>query len=349
MHHINGVRKGPPAFMLDDDAFSENDIDVPEFSPAAIRRELAKNMSISMPGAVQRDWELDGAGSVDDIVAKIGYSVDPDASVSTFDIDAVPDSPPSVSPSQSPALSPPQSPPQPGRMDSFASFRQDSLYDVPLSSEPSQASDIDAEHGADEGPLPPRDEPEVSPADYPVVQIDLSAPHAEAHEVHPAASPRASVETAVTSSTPAHSRTSSAATPPVHQHSASQHEFRTRSPPTTLKAESPRVGSAASTSALPLPSSSSSPSPAAPQSSVAVTATAVANANGKHRQTRSVGPSMLDKVISKTRPPHLPPKPRTEDRKHMHDWEAMMKRSRAAGECSFSVSRASSLLLERRR
>ncbi|EPT01597.1 hypothetical protein FOMPIDRAFT_77813 [Fomitopsis schrenkii] len=45
-----------------------------------------------------------------------------------------------------------------------------------------------------------------------------------------------------------------------------------------------------------------------------------------------MGPSMLDKVISKTRPTFLPPKPRAEDRKHMADWEQMMKRSRAAEE-----------------
>ncbi|KAJ2988604.1 hypothetical protein NUW54_g9067 [Trametes sanguinea] len=46
---------------------------------------------------------------------------------------------------------------------------------------------------------------------------------------------------------------------------------------------------------------------------------------------------MLDKVISKTRPPHLPPKPRTEDRKHLHDWEEMMKKSRAAGDFRHGV------------
>ena len=51
-----------------------------------------------------------------------------------------------------------------------------------------------------------------------------------------------------------------------------------------------------------------------------------------HRPSRSVGPSALDRVISKTRPSFLPPKPKTEDLKHMADWEAMMKQSRAVGE-----------------
>lgn len=52
--------------------------------------------------------------------------------------------------------------------------------------------------------------------------------------------------------------------------------------------------------------------------------------HGGHRHTRSVGPSTLDKVISKTRPVFLPPKPKTEDLKHLADWETMMKQSRAA-------------------
>ncbi|KAI6163883.1 rab-GTPase-TBC domain-containing protein [Pisolithus thermaeus] len=46
---------------------------------------------------------------------------------------------------------------------------------------------------------------------------------------------------------------------------------------------------------------------------------------------RIVGPSVFQKVVSKTRLHFLPPKSREEDRKHMADWEAMMKESRAAG------------------
>ena len=51
-----------------------------------------------------------------------------------------------------------------------------------------------------------------------------------------------------------------------------------------------------------------------------------------HRPTRSmVGPSALEKVMSRTRPTYLPPKPKHEDNKHMADWENIMKQSRAAG------------------
>lgn len=50
-----------------------------------------------------------------------------------------------------------------------------------------------------------------------------------------------------------------------------------------------------------------------------------------HKSTRSVGPSVFERVVSKTRPPFLPPKSIDEDKKHLADWERMMKRSRAAG------------------
>lgn len=50
-----------------------------------------------------------------------------------------------------------------------------------------------------------------------------------------------------------------------------------------------------------------------------------------HKPTRSVGPSVFERVVSKTRPSFLPPKSRDEDQKHLADWERMMKRSRAAG------------------
>lgn len=50
-----------------------------------------------------------------------------------------------------------------------------------------------------------------------------------------------------------------------------------------------------------------------------------------HKPTRSVGPSVFERVVSKTRPSFLPPKSRDEDKKHLADWERMMKRSRAAG------------------
>lgn len=86
----------------------------------------------------------------------------------------------------------------------------------------------------------------------------------------------------------------------------------------------------------PIPPSPSSPLPKSPTSPTI--------------KTRSAGPSTFQKVMSKTRPHFLPPKSRQEDRKHMADWEAMMKQSRAAG--SFSgrtIVAISDLLLEEKR
>jgi hypothetical protein len=46
---------------------------------------------------------------------------------------------------------------------------------------------------------------------------------------------------------------------------------------------------------------------------------------------KSTGPSALEKVLNRTRPTHLPPKPLEEDAKHQKDWEEMMRLSREAG------------------
>ena len=51
----------------------------------------------------------------------------------------------------------------------------------------------------------------------------------------------------------------------------------------------------------------------------------------KKQMKKSIGPSVLQKVISRTRPTHLPPKPLEEDAKHQKDWEEMMRLSREAG------------------
>ncbi|KAI0697592.1 RabGAP/TBC [Cytidiella melzeri] len=79
---------------------------------------------------------------------------------------------------------------------------------------------------------------------------------------------------------------------------------------------------------LPMPGSPVLPTP----SSAASNASTSTTFGAKHRTSRSVGPSMLDKVISKTRPTFLPPKSKVEDLKHLADWEAMMRKSRIAEE-----------------
>lgn len=68
-----------------------------------------------------------------------------------------------------------------------------------------------------------------------------------------------------------------------------------------------------------IPASNSLPLPSLSSSSI------------KHRPTRSVGPSALEKFVSRTRPSFLPPKSKDEDNRHLADWEAMMGQSRVAG------------------
>ena len=53
--------------------------------------------------------------------------------------------------------------------------------------------------------------------------------------------------------------------------------------------------------------------------------------SASHGKPRSSGPSAFQKVVSKTRPPYLPPKQKDEDEKHRKEWEEMMERSRLAG------------------
>ena len=323
--HKKAVSTG---FSFNDDAFSDTEDDMPEFTPAAIREELAKNMN---GGDSWGSAEVGVDLNLDDIVGKIGYSVDADASVSTFDIDGGHASPPP---------SPPQTPPL-TRMDSQASSHQDSLYEVPLSSEFSQVSLADDPSPSPSPPRPQHDEPTEIATDYPAVQIDLSAPQVVTKEVHleprssddapPPSDPRLSDEPA----SPTSPRFSSDQQPiqlTRHpQHAASHEEFR-KGPPSPLNLP-PSSAAAASTSALPLPSSSSLPTPTTAKLNEPPTPTT------RHRPSKSVGPSMLDKVVSKTRPTWLPPKPRAEDKKHLQDWEEMMKQSRVAGECTRSADR----------
>jgi TBC1 domain family member 14 len=77
---------------------------------------------------------------------------------------------------------------------------------------------------------------------------------------------------------------------------------------------------------LPVPLSTSSGYP-----SESATASAPAFA-AQFKKTKKTGRSALQKVISKTRPTHLPPKPKEEDVKHLKVWEDMMKKSKQAGE-----------------
>ncbi|KAJ3909382.1 rab-GTPase-TBC domain-containing protein [Lentinula edodes] len=155
---------------------------------------------------------------------------------------------------------------------------------------------------------------------YPSVFIDLSS-----HKVTVSVDNTQTSAPLPSASIQSHSRSTSTAESDHSGHS-------TKSLPTPeLSSVTPtHPNFAASTSTSVLPASSI---PAMTTASVSDTPTSTLKPSPPtHRLTRSVGPSALEKFVSKTRPSFLPPKTRQEDDKHMADWEAMMKQSRAAAE-----------------
>lgn len=285
-----------------DDAFSDNDEnDVSfEFSPATFRAEIAKNLS-NASGEVA--WNPDD--DLGNLAAKIGFA-DPELSTPTFivgsrETDDEQLSPPTQQPSSSGSQSP-----------SF--LRQaESFDDISLTSDFSSVSlsspHPDSPHEEEEREEREHEEEQDSQAhSYPAVQIDASEDHPEPTVVR-VETPTVDTMRSRSLSIPSHDGS------PAH--------------PTDvpLPATPQSANSVSSSSSLPMTATTPTPT-----SSHIRQASASNPSFPKHRTTRSVGPSMLDKVVSKTRPTYLPPKPRTEDRKHMADWESMMKHSRVAGE-----------------
>ena len=308
-----------------DDAFEDGEDDSFEFSPAVIRAELAKSMGTSVA-----DYGLHIDDEFGSLAAQIGFS-DPDASAPTFDVgrrsdehaDADQLSPPTQQPSSSGSQTPSHL--SPG----------ESFDDVNLTSEFSSIS-LESPHPDDHGEdnaeaeLPHNEEHEDHFATYPAAQLDI-------REDPDHAAMRIETPMVDTARSPSPSTTIS-----HDEHPRDRDETATPLPVTPRSSGTPRSGdSVSSTASLPLPPSESAPVPSTSRSHEA---SASHSSFFKHRPTKSIGPSMLDKVVSKTRPTYLPPKPRTEDKKHMHDWEIMMKRSKAAGE-SDRVSRLASSII----
>ncbi|PFH49815.1 hypothetical protein AMATHDRAFT_62468 [Amanita thiersii Skay4041] len=159
-----------------------------------------------------------------------------------------------------------------------------------------------------DGPLTPPTEVESTTSSYPKIVIDTTA--APSHHA-----------TASTDSGKSYASPSSPQSPSPLESTRSLPTSRPN--PTPNKVATISAGSLTPASAD-LPTSMSLPSTEAHSKST--------NKPNIHRQTRSAGPSMFEKVMSKTRPSFLPPKPRQEDRKHLADWQNMMKMSQLAAE-----------------
>ncbi|KAG5647755.1 hypothetical protein DXG03_008478 [Asterophora parasitica] len=291
-----------------DDAFSDgdaNDISY-EFSPEAIRADMARNMS-----TIEATW------SASDSANSNGFFEDQNLSVSTLDMNG------SEQEKMSRASTPrtPQSPSL-GLSDN-GHFSQISLDN--------EVHELEEEELAEDA-APNHETPRIPAESHPSVvtavsqgnthnhlvssisdgvprddQIKNPSPHSPSFLEYPPNSahstqslPAPAAFAPYPSPTPTPPRPSSA-TPPVIL-------------PFTILDPTPEISS--------IPSSSSAPqSQLKPPQKPKV-----------HRPTRSTGPSIFEKVRSKTRPTFLPPKPRQEDDKHMADWQSMMKLSRAAAE-----------------
>lgn len=312
-HHRSSSSISPAVRFNFDDAFSdtEDTADSYEFSAAAIRAELEKNMSAGHVEA-EGGWSMEH--DFDDLMTKIGYVDGSERDSSGLRID----------PGYNEELSPPtQQPPSPETISTSYPSEDDvqSFDEVNLASEFSSVN-------LQSPPEPELEEPkfnlhEHTPEEH-VLEVDNTVVQIDASQDHPMPSVVRVDSPSPHISSPSHTtvRSMSPSTPPHDE----QISFST--PSTSSHPITPR--STQSTSSLQMPSSASLPTPTSAASDASTSSAATA----KHRVTRSVGPSMLDKVISKTRPTFLPPKSKAEDLKHLADWETMMKKSRIAGKSS---------------
>ncbi|KAG5650741.1 hypothetical protein H0H81_011185 [Sphagnurus paluster] len=297
IHHVS-------AFDLDD-AFSDGDTNemAYQFSPEAIRQEMARNMP-----SIETTWSIANSSHSNNFFEAQNLSV------STLDING--------RGSRSDSLSTPRTPDSPNPLDDhFSPISLDNGHDGSVETRDDEPATSDRSHHYDENPYPnviadtstakthnrrvsstsvqdTRDEP-IEPSTLPQSPfLNLPPDTSQSTQSLPAST-----------ATPHSSRSSS----PVRPISAS---------PTTQTFSSSATTSAPVTAVNPIPSSSSTPQSQLqpPQKPFG------------HRQTRSTGPSLFEKVRSKTRPTFLPPKTRKEDDRHMADWQAMMKLSRVAAE-----------------
>ncbi|VDC01940.1 unnamed protein product [Peniophora sp. CBMAI 1063] len=293
LQHVPNAR---PNFHLDldDDAFEDRDDDAEyTFSPEEVRAQLARNLALS-----------EEPESADDDVTEMHLqSPEPELEETTISLER--------------HLS--------VNSDTPSSRQSSTMFDdIPLGGESSHEEDnqeedtyvpteieVDLDEPGTNGDLrtprdptrgfrsevgaPPEDGDDVDVADFGAPQERIVPP--DVH-VSPATSPPP--------------------VPPPETPSTSRYSEEVPSTSTSLSA-----AATASTSAVSLPAIPSS----------APVSRSDSSSRRAHRSTRSAqGPSIFEQVVSKTRPSFLPPKPKKEDVKHMHDWETMMRQSRAAEE-----------------
>lgn len=276
-----------------DDAFDDGDEE--EMSSFKFTSDSVRNDLAREPNGWRDDTDTDAAHS---------EPAETLASISTLDINGHElDSPPVLSTSLSSRSA----------LDGAEEELDGTFATISLSEDASAREDEPIKNGGTPESSPPISSPPTKPthSSYPNVVIDASA--APGHRV-------------------------------THLPKASGHPDNTSQEDISLAGQLGSTSPAESTHSAPIsiPSSSQSPPSIDPIPALAIASTSAPSvplpqssslAVKTHRPTRSTaGPSILDKVVSKTRPSFLPPKPRTEDDKHLRDWNAMMKQSRVAAE-----------------
>jgi hypothetical protein len=284
-----------------DDAFSVHEDEASasfDFNPDSFMKELELSATIGTEGGAGDVWEP-GDGEDDeaqDMQDSTHTTYDStDASVSTLDIDAVVD-----------LQHTPTTPPQPSS--SSHSFN------------------------SSEQPSTPPDDSLTSPAELSSQFTNIalspplnSSPYPHDHEVDHAY-PNVVIDA---SKTPTNRVTTTSSEFPTSesQQTSDSHDSSSigSEPAADPGATAPIIGNlhrAAQSTSSNYPTSAQSPSSSSHRPSPSVSAPFV--------KSRTSGPSTLQKVVSKTRPPYLPPKGKEEDEKHRKEWEAMMQRSRIA-------------------
>ncbi|KAM6498745.1 Rab-GTPase-TBC domain containing protein [Amanita muscaria] len=195
----------------------------------------------------------------------------------------------------------------------FGGMAQTLQRDTPPRSAPGSAPSTGTKRSFEDLPISPAESP------YPAIIVA------------PLDTIRTSTESALSSGT--------LSNPPSASPLVTPEPYTPKSEPTPDRTVSPPISS----SVHDRPSSSSSlPVPLQESNNAKLT-----NKLPIHRHTRSGGPSMLEKVMSKTRPIYLPPKPKREDLKHLSDWQNMMKTSQQAAEKRRKVLQERRLLREK--
>lgn len=132
------------------------------------------------------------------------------------------------------------------------------------------------------------------------------------------------------------SRDSNLPPPAARTSLASNGHARVDSRGVPIVSERPRTpvsraaSAAASAAATPRESPGASSAPAAPSPTGSPQVNPIpANANQQPTQALGVkGVNAFEKFVSRTRPAHLPPKDKSEDQAHLHEWENMMAQAR---------------------